>query len=112
VIVSLQGIIRRISYLISCRYACVAYCTTADINNLPSAFRLTGLGMEAEETVYIDSIYSFTSGTSPLAERLFGESFAQRFTNPVAGGWLALLFLSLAAAAVTLAVLKYKSRVK
>lgn len=111
-IVDLQGLIRRISYLISCRYACVAYCTTADINHLPSSFRLTGLGMEAGETIYIDSLYSFTSNTSETAARLFGEGFAERFTNPVAGGWLVLLLLSLIASAAAVAVLAYKSRVK
>lgn len=95
IIVELKGIINTISCIISCRYACVAYCTTADINNLPDSFKLTALGVEEGETVIVSSLYSFT-GSGIL--------------NPVADGWIALLLLSTAALAATVGVLKVKGR--
>lgn len=94
IIVDLQGIVDTVSYIISCRYACVAYCTTADINNLPSGFTQTALGLEEQEAVIINSIYSYSEG----------------MINPIADGWLALAALSLAAIVFTVIALKGKGR--
>ena len=110
IIVELEGIIDTISYVISCRYACVAYCTTADINNLPSEFKMTALGMEEGEVAIISSLYTYDGNVNSTIESLFGSSFAQTMTNPVMGGWLALLFVSLMALGLTVLALKTKSR--
>lgn len=112
IIVDLKGIIEKISYLISCRYACVAYCTTADVNSLPSEYTLTGLGLEEGEVVILDSMYSYTGNISETAESLFGESFAKSYTNPIMGGWLMLLLLSFVCMTAAAIVLKQKSRIK
>lgn len=112
IIVDLQGLIDKISYFVSCRYACVAYCTTADINNLPSEFKLTALGYETGEVVIIDSIYSYTSNISYAIADLLGESFAQTFTNPIVSSWLLLMLMSVVLIGATALILKQKSKIK
>lgn len=110
IIVELKGIIDTISYIISCRYACVAYCTTADINNLPTEFKMTALGVEEGETAIVSVLYSYTGNVNSVIESIFGNSFAQAISNPVMGGWLALLFLSLIATILTVVALRTKAR--
>ena len=111
IIVELEGIINFISYFISCRYACVAYCTTADINNLPSEFKLTALGIEEGEVAIVSSLYSYTAGVSGTLSDIFGSSTAQTLFNPVMGGWLALIFMGTVMAVLTVVALKTKGRV-
>ena len=108
IVVDLEGVINSISYAVSCRYACVAYCTTADINNLPSEFKLTLLGYEEGETVLVSSMYSYTGSTSAWLEEHLGEDLAAAVSNPVATSWLLLLLLSLIAIALTVIFLKMK----
>lgn len=112
IIVDLQGLIDKFSYLISCRYACVAYCTTANINNLPSEYKLTALGYEEGEVVIIDSLYSYAENINYTVSELLGEEFAQTFTNPVMGGWLALIAMSIIVIAATVIILQQKSKIK
>lgn len=108
-IVELSGIINTISYIISCRYACVAYCTTANINSLPSSYSMGPLGMEAGEVAYINNLFDYNSVNGTISG-IFGSSFAQTISNPVMGGWLSLLLLSLITVALTVAALKYKGK--
>ena len=108
IVVDLEGVINSISYAVSCRYACVAYCTTADINNLPSEFKLTLLGYEEGETVLVSSMYSYTGSTSAWLEEHLGEDLAAAVSDPVATSWLLLLLLSLIAIALTVIFLKMK----
>ncbi len=108
IIVELEGVINKVSYIISCRHACVAYCTTADINNLPSSYKLTALGEEAGAAVIIDSMYSYTGNVNATLESWFGSDFALAVSNPVMSGWGALFLLCVFTAAATVAVLKYK----
>ncbi len=112
IIVDLEGSSKAISRLISCRYACVAYCTTADINNLPSQYTLTVLGMEAGDVEIIDSVYSFTAGVNSTLEGLFGESVALAVSNPISTGWISLVGLCLICAAATLILLKQKDKLR
>ena len=112
IIVDLEGIIDKISYVVSCRYACVAYCTTSDINNLPSEFTLTALGYEEGERTIISSLYSYTDNINYTVSDWFGEEFAQTFTNPIVGGWLALIAMSVIVTAATVLILKQKSKIK
>ncbi len=95
IIVDLEGFSKSFSSLISCRYACVAYCTTADINNLPNKFTLTALGMEAGDVEIIDSVYSFTGNVSPVLKGIFGSDFAQAVSIPVSSSWGSLFMLCL-----------------
>ena len=100
-----------ISYFISCRYACTAYCTTADINSLPSGFRKTLSGLEPKSVAFIHTRYSYENVNSEIIA-WFGEEFAETFANPVTGSWFMLLGMSLAFIIMTVVVLKRKSRVK
>lgn len=110
IIVELKGIINSISYIISCRYACVAYCTTANINTLPTEFKLTAMGMEPGETAIISSLYSYTAAAEGTWGDIFGNTIAQAIFNPVMGGWLALILMSVATIALTVVALKTKGR--
>lgn len=110
IIVELEGVINTISYIISCRYACVAYCTTADINSLPSEFRMTALGMQEGEVVIINSLYTYDGNVNSIVNSIFGSNIAQAISNPIMGGWFALLFVSLVSLALTVVALKQKGR--
>lgn len=94
-IVGLEGIVNKISYFISCRHACVAYCTTADMNALNQAADMYGFFTP-------DSKYVFESKIEMLGE--LGDVIA----NPVALGWIALCILSVAALGIAVAALKNK----
>lgn len=113
-IVELEGLIGKISYFISCRYACTAYCTTANINSLPSGFKTVLSGLEPKSVVFIHTRYSYTHKGDFYSEieSWFGEEFAQTFANPVTGSWFLLVVMSLAFIMMTVVVLKRKSRVK
>lgn len=111
IVVDLEGIINTISYIVSCRYACVAYCTTCNINNLPSEFKLTMLGYEAGETVIVSSVYSFGTVNSTI-RNMFGEKFASVVSNPVSASWFLLAALSLVSLVFTVVVLKGKSKIQ
>lgn len=110
IIVELEGLINTISYFISCRYACVAYCTTADINNLPSEYTMTALGVEEGEVTIVSSLYSFSDHVNSTISSLFGSDVAQTISNPVMGSWLALLLVTIVAVVLTIVALKCKSR--
>jgi len=111
IVVELEGIINTISYIVSCRYACVAYCTTCNINNLPSSFKLTLLGYEPEETVIISSMYSFGNVNSTV-QNILGEKISSVVANPVSASWFLLVVLCLLFLVLTLLVLKSKSRIQ
>ena len=108
-IVDLEGMVNRISYIISCRHAWIAYCTTAKINNLPGSYSSDELWGGAEEVAYVSTLFDYSIGNNTI-KNIFGSSFAQTVSNPVMGGWLALLFLSLLTMVLTIAALKYKGR--
>ena len=110
IIVDLEGVVDAVSRIVSCRYACIAYCTTSDINNLPSEFKLTALGYEAGDVTIINSLYSFTDNISGTVEDLFGGEIAQAVSNPVASSWILLAVLSAAAIFLSLVLLKLKDR--
>lgn len=101
IIVELTGIINTISYIISCRYAYVAYCTTADVNSLPIQINLPAGGAG-------NVLFSYTENVNGVIERIFGHGFAQAVSNPVMGGWFDLLLLSLVTMLLTMAALKVK----
>ena len=104
-VVELEGIVDKISYIISCRYSCTAICTTANINNLPDKIKLTALGQEAGDVVMVSSRYSYYDSTNSLFKSIFGESAAHALTNPVMGGWLALIIICIVATVAAVIVL-------
>lgn len=110
IIVDLEGVVDAVSRVVSCRYACIAYCTTADINNLPSDFKLTALGYEAGDTTIIGSLYSYTDNISSTVEEMFGREIAQTVSNPIASSWILLAVLSAAVILLSLVCLKLKDR--
>ncbi len=110
IIVDLEGIIEQISYIISCRYACVAYCTTANINNIPSEFKLTALGVEEGETVIIDSLYSYSANAHSGISGFLGEELTLKLSNPIMLSWLALAGLCIIATIITIVALKRNSK--
>lgn len=110
IIVDLEGVVDAISHIVSCRYACIAYCTTSDINNLPSEFKLTALGYEAGDVTIINSLYSYTDNINFTIEEMFGGEIARAVSNPVASSWILLAVLSVAAILISLVLLKLKDR--
>lgn len=110
IIVDLEGVVDAVSRIVSCRYACIAYCTTADINNLPSDFKLTALGYEAGDVTIISSLYSYTDNINFTVEEMFGEEVARAVSNPVVSSWILLAVLSAAAILLSLVFLKLKDR--
>lgn len=109
IIVDLEGIVDAVSRVVSCRYACIAYCTTADINNLPSTFKLTALGYESGDTDP-NILYSYTENISSAVEELFGGEIAQAISNPVVSSWILLAVVSAVSILLSLAFLKLKDR--
>lgn len=90
----LSGFGKKISWFVTCRWACTAYCTTADVNNLPSAITTDLLGgRSAGETAMVSMEYAF--------DRLEG-------LNPVGKSWLILFVFSLVCTAGGIVYLKYK----
>lgn len=110
VVTEMTGIVDSLSRFMSCRHACIAYCTTSDINNLPSEFKLTALGYEAGEVAPTDSIYSYADNVNSVIEKLFGSETAQAISNPVVSSWVLLIALSAAAILLSLVFLKLKDR--
>lgn len=110
IIVDLEGVVDTVSRIVSCRYACIAFCTTSDINNLPSEFRLTALGYEAGDVTIISSLYSYTDNINFTVEEIFGQEIAQAVSNPVVSSWILLAVVSAASILISLALLKLKDK--
>lgn len=89
----LSGFGKKISWFITCRWACTAYCTSADVNNLPSEISTDLLGSKIDgDTVMVSMEYAF--------DRLEG-------LNPVGKSWLILLVFSIACVAGGIIYLKF-----
>ncbi len=103
VIVGLEGIVNKISYFISCRHACVAFQTTANVNALNEAAFMKSAAAKMGGTFKPDSKYEMISQVEFL-EGDFGDLFA----NPIMFGWTFLIILSAAALAIAYVALKKK----
>ncbi len=103
-IIELEGMVEKVSYLFSCRYACVAYCTTSDLNNLPSVLVDTEAGLQEGAPVLINNMYFYDYYTENDA--------LLHLLNPVSVGWMALTGLCLVTVIAAIAVLKLKTNKK
>ncbi|MCD8153728.1 MAG: ATP-binding cassette domain-containing protein [Clostridiales bacterium] len=96
IICSLSGAAEKISWIVSCQWACLAYGASADINALPaqygtdtSSLLAAGLG---EDTVY-NSRYTF-------------EGAVLQLSNPIPKSWMALAVICILLIAATYLALR------
>ncbi len=101
VVSSLSGITRFISYFIVCRWSCIAYFTSARLNDL--YYKCEPAGNSWQAIPFMGKNELADTAYSPFTEYLPG-------LNPVAASWLALLLIAAVCLGLAVFLLHVKKR--